>query len=103
MLNTGCTGGLRRPHIPDKTKWELYETNNNKTTILLPTSLEREKHNEKAFSSVSELKISDDDDIINEKDKSIRRGTHHICNLNNVECSINQNLKCYCHVNDFIQ
>ena len=41
LLDTGCIGGLRRPHIPDKSKWELYETNSNKTTILLPTSLER--------------------------------------------------------------
>ena len=58
---------------------------NNKTTILLPTSFEREKHNEKTFTSVSELVIiSDDDDGINEKDKSISRGIHHICNLNKV-------------------
>ena len=56
---------------------------------MLPTSLEREKHNEKYFSSVSELEISDDDDDINEKAKSIKRGTHHICNLNKVECFIN--------------
>ena len=41
LLNTGGTGGCRRPHIPDKTKWKLYETHNNKTTTLLPTSLER--------------------------------------------------------------
>ena len=103
MLSTGGTGGRRRPHIPDKTKWELYETNNNKTTIFLSTSLEQEKYNEKSFSSVSELEISDDDDDICEKDKSIRRDTHHICNLNKVECSINQNLKYHHHVNDFIQ
>ena len=81
----------------------MYETNNNKTKVLLPTSLEREKHNEKYFSSVSELERSDDDDAIDKKDKRIRRGTHHIYNLNKVECSINQNLKCYCHVNAFIQ
>ena len=41
LLDTGGIGGLRRPHIPDKSKWELYETNSNKTTILLPTRLEK--------------------------------------------------------------
>ena len=26
LLSTGGIGGQRRPHIPEKTKWELYET-----------------------------------------------------------------------------
>ena len=71
---------------------------------MLPTRLERERQNEKSFASVSEIEnISDDDDEVIQEDKNIRRGTHHICNLNKVESSIDQNLKCYCRVNDFIQ
>ena len=70
---------------------------------MLPARLERERQNEKAFASVSEIEnISDDHNDIQEDNKT-RRGTHHICNLNKVESSIDQNLKCYCRVNDFIQ
>ena len=71
---------------------------------MLPTRLKQERQNEKDFARVSEIEsISDTDDEVIQEDKKIRRGTHHICNLNKVECAINENLKCYCHVDAFIQ
>ena len=71
---------------------------------MLPTRLERERQNEKYFASVSEIEnISDDDDEVIQEDKNIRRGTHHIFILNKVEGAINDNLKCYCRVDAFIQ
>ena len=104
LLKTGGSGGDQRPEIPDKSKWNLYAKENNGTTIMLPTRLERERQNEKSFASVSEIEnISDDYDKVIQEYKNIRRGTHHICNLNKVECTINENLKCYCHVDAFIQ
>ena len=104
LLKTGGSGGNQRPEIPDKIKWNLYAKENNGTTIMLPTRLERERQNEKAFASVSEIEnISDDEDEVIQEDKKIRRGTRHICNLNKVECTINENFKCYCHVDTFIQ
>ena len=104
MLKTGDSRGNQRSERPDKSKWNLYAKENNGTTIMLPTRLEQERQNEKAFASVSEIEnISDDDDEVIQEDKKIRRGTHHICNLNKVEYTINENLKCYYHVDDFIQ
>ena len=71
---------------------------------MLPTRLKQERQNEKDFARVSEIEsISDTDDEVIQEDKKIRRGTHHICNLNKVECAINENLKFYCHVDAFIQ
>ena len=71
---------------------------------MLPTGLQRERQNEKSFASVSEIEnISYDYDKVIQEYKNIRRGTHHICNLNKVECTINENFKCYCHVDTFIQ
>ena len=73
MLETGGSGGNQRPEIPDKSKWNLYAKENNETTIMLPTRLERERQNEKFFVNVSEIEnISGDDDEVIQEDKNIR-------------------------------
>ena len=55
LLKTGGSGGNQRPERSDNSKWNLYAKENNRTTIMLPTRLEREKQIEKDFESVNEI------------------------------------------------
>ena len=102
LLKTGGSGGQKRLYRPDKSKWNL-NAKENLTTLNLPTRLERERLNRKAFASVSEIVNTsvDDEEVIEEDNK--KQGTHHICNIKKIESTINQNLKCYCHVDGFIE
>ena len=67
LLKTGSSGGQKRLYRPDKSKWNLH-AEENITTINLPTRLERERLNRKAFASVSEIvsKSVDDEEVIEE-------------------------------------
>ena len=87
-LKRGGSGGKTRLYRPDKSKKNLY-AKENITTINLPTRLERERLNRKAFATVSEIVNTsvDDEEIIEEDNK--KQGTHHICNIKKIESSIN--------------
>ena len=67
LLKTGGSGGQKRLYRSDKSKWNLH-AKENITTINLPTRLERERLNRKAFASVSEIvsKSVDDEEVIEE-------------------------------------
>ena len=83
LLNTGGSGGHQRPEIPDKVKRNLFKRFNKVTTIIVPTTVQREKHNENVFTSVNDLVEIDGDTT--EIEDNTSRGTHRICNLNKVE------------------
>ena len=103
LLKTGGSGRRKRLDIPNKSKWNLY-AKENRATIYLPTRLERERQNRKAFASVSEMvKKSVDDEELIEEDNNVKQDTRHICNINKIQSTINENLKCYCHVDGFIE
>ena len=74
---------------------------NKVTTIIVPTTDQRKKYNENAFTSVTDIVEIDDDTT--EIEDNTSRGTHRICNLNKVEACLNVNLYCNYHVHDFIE
>ena len=101
LLNTGGSGGHQRLEIPDKVRWNSFQRENNVTTTTVPTTAQREKHNENAFASVNDMVEIDDDTA--EIDDNTNRGTHRICNLNKIEACLNENSYCNCHIHDFIE
>ena len=101
LLNTGGSGGHQRLEIPEKVRWNSVQRENNVTTTIVPTTAQREKHNENAFASVNDMVEIDDDTA--EIDDNTSRGTHRICNLNKIEACLNENSYCNCHIHDFIE
>ena len=91
-MRKGGRGGQIRPC--DVKEWNYF------------SSIEREKNNRNAFTSVNELK--DNRVQVNEKEneKVTCRGTHRICDLNKIERSLNEHCTCLCFtdrlLDDFI-
>ena len=79
-MRKGGRGGKLRPC--DVKEWNYFP------------SIEREKNNHNAFTSVNELK--DNRVQVNEKEniKATCRGTHRICDLNKIERSLNEHCTC---------
>ena len=91
-LRKGGGGGQIRPC--DVKEWNYFP------------SIEREKNNRNAFTSVNELKDNRVQVNERENEKETCRGTHRICDLNKIERSLNDHCTCLCFIDllldDFI-